>query len=64
MSLTTIPIKKEMRDKLKEFASKSESWNDVISRLYENAITTQNAELFFSGKSMDANELIRRINKW
>ena len=64
MSLTTIPIQKQTRDKLKDFASKSESWDDLILRMYENAVASQNAQVFFSAKSLSADELLKRIDKW
>ena len=64
MSLTTIPIQKDTRDKLKDFARKSESWNDLLNRLYDNAISSQNAEIFFSAKSFSSEELLKRIEKW
>ena len=64
MSLTTIPIQKDTRDKLKDFAKKSESWNDLLNRLYDNAISSQNAEIFFSTKSFSSKELLKRIEKW
>ncbi len=64
MSLTTIPIQSETRDKLRDFARKSESWDNLLNRLYENAITTSNADIFFSGKSFTGKELLGRIEKW
>lgn len=64
MSLTTIPIQKTTRDKLKDFAKKSESWNDVIERLYNNAIETQQAQILFSKDSLSKEELIKRIEQW
>ena len=64
MSLTTIPVQKETRDKLKEFAKKSETWDELFQRLYENALTTQNTQVFFATKSYTADELLERIDKW
>lgn len=64
MSLTTIPIQKETRDKLREFASKSESWDDLVNRLYDNAVVSQNANIFFSGKSVSGDELLKKIEQW
>lgn len=64
MSLTTIPVQKATRDKLKAFARKSESWNDVIERLYENAVATQNAQVFFSANTLSGKELLECIEQW
>ena len=64
MELTTIPIAKDTRDMLKHFARKSESWNDLLKRLYENAIASKNAQIFFSSKSFSKDELLQRIEKW
>ncbi len=64
MSLTTIPIQSETRDKLREFAKKSESWNDLLNRLYDNAVNTLNAEVFLSEDSITGEELLKDIEKW
>lgn len=64
MPLTTIPLEKKTRDKLREFAKKSESWDDLMNRLYENAINTQNARIFFSSRTLTADELLQRIDQW
>lgn len=64
MPLTTIPVEKETRNKLREFAKKSESWDDLMNRLYENAVNTQNARIFFSSKTLTADELLERIERW
>lgn len=64
MSLTTIPIQKETREKLKEFASKSETWDKVIKRLLDNAIASQNASVFFSKNSLTFKEAIEEIESW
>jgi|AntRauTorckE6833_2_1112554.scaffolds.fasta_scaffold89902_2 hypothetical protein len=64
MSLTTIPLEKSTRDKLKEFANKSESWNDLLERLYETARQTQQAQAFFSQETLSTQELLERIDTW
>ena len=64
MSLTTIPIQKETRNKLKEFAKKSESWDAVINRLYENALEVNTAKVFFNEDTLTVEEAIEEINKW
>lgn len=35
--LTTIAISKELRDKLKEFGNKGDTYEDILTRLYESA---------------------------
>lgn len=62
--ITTIPITKSTRDKLRDFAKKSESWEDVLNRLYDTAQSVQAAQIFFSDNSMSGEELLRRIEKW
>ncbi|MFQ5909321.1 MAG: hypothetical protein ACE5IJ_01195 [Thermoplasmata archaeon] len=37
MSLTTIPISKEVRDRLKRLASKDETYDKLLRRLIEDA---------------------------
>jgi hypothetical protein len=37
MSLTTIPVSKEIRDHLKRLASKGETYDDLLRRLIEDA---------------------------
>jgi hypothetical protein len=37
MSLTTIPVSKEIRDQLRRLASKGETYDDLLRRLIEDA---------------------------
>ena len=37
MSLTTIPVSKEIRDRLKRLASTGQTYDDVLRRLIEDA---------------------------
>lgn len=37
MSLTTIPVSKEVRDRLKRLASKDETYDKLLRRLIEDA---------------------------
>jgi len=37
MSLTTIPVSKEIRDRLKRLASTGQTFDDVLRRLIEDA---------------------------
>lgn len=64
MSLTTIPIQTETRNKLKDFAKKSESWDQLLNRLYDNAVSVNNAEIFFSKDSLTVEEALKEIDKW
>jgi predicted CopG family antitoxin len=64
MTLTTIPIQKETRDLLRQIARKSESWDKVLRRLYENEITIKNTEIFFSADSLSYEEAVKEIEQW
>ena len=62
--LKSIPLKQKTRDKLREISSKSESWDDILNRLYNNEITRINAEIFFSTDTLSLNEALKEIEKW
>ena len=64
MTLTTIPIEKDTRNKLRELATKSESWDKLMNRLYENTITMKNAEIFFSADTLTLDDALNEIDKW
>ncbi len=64
MSLTTIPLQQKTREKLRQIAKKSESWDTVLNRLYDTAITVMNAQVFFSAETLSLEEAIREIEKW
>ena len=64
MTLTTIPIQKNTRNKLREFAKKSESWDDLLNRLYDNAVSVNAAEIFFSKDTLTKEEALKRIEEW
>lgn len=64
MSLTTIPIQHETRDKLRQISNKSESWDAVLNRLYENEITRINAQVFLSADTLSLDEALKEIEKW
>ena len=64
MSLTTIPVQQKTRDKLRSIASKSESWDAVLNRLYEQEITRLNAQVFFSSDTLSLDEALKEIEKW
>ncbi|MFP4567503.1 MAG: hypothetical protein ACLFN8_01020 [Candidatus Woesearchaeota archaeon] len=64
MSLTTIPVQQETRDKLRQIANKSESWDAVLNRLYNHEITRLNAQVFFSSDTLSLDEALKEIEKW
>lgn len=64
MSLTTIPLQQETRDRLREIAKKSESWDEVLNRLYAQEIARRNAQVFFGADTLSLNEALKEIEKW
>ncbi len=64
MSLITIPIQKETREKIKQIAQKSENWDDVITRLYENTLELHAANIMFEGEYLGIDEAIKEVKKW
>lgn len=64
MSLTTIPLEKETRNRLRQIANKSESWDQMLNRLLENEITRMNAQAFFSADTLSLDEALEEIEKW
>jgi len=49
---TTIQIDEGLRDKIKSFGAKGETYNDIIARLYTIAVQQQLRELLFSSKDV------------
>lgn len=64
MSLTTIPLQQETRNKLRNIAGKSESWDMLLNKLLEHEITRRNAQIFFSADTLSVNEALKEIEKW
>lgn len=64
MPLTTIPLQKETRDKLRRIANKSESWDDVLNRLYDAEITRRNTQVFFGADTLSLDEALQEIERW
>ncbi len=64
MSLTTIPLDTETRNRLRQLANKSESWDQVLNRLLENEITRLNSQVFFSADTLSMEEALEEIEKW
>ena len=61
MSLTTIPLQQETRNRLRQISAKSESWDAMLNRLYEHEITRMNAEVFFSADTLSLDEALEEI---
>ncbi len=64
MSLTTIPLQQETRDRLRQIANKSETWDEVLNRLFEHEVTRQNTQVFFSADTLSLGEALEEIEKW
>lgn len=64
MSLTTIPLQKETRNKIRQIANKSESWDAVLNRLYQHEITRRNALIFFGADTLSLDEALEEIDRW
>ncbi len=55
--MTTIAIKTETKNKLDEFGLKSETYDDIINKLYESACIRQINDILFNKKdSLTLNE--------
>ena len=50
MENTTIAIKNELKNKIKEFGSKGESYNEILERIIESAKERQLHDLLMSEK--------------
>jgi len=50
MKTTTIAITKEMKEKLKEFGNKGESFSDILLKLYNSAVQRQFNDFLFNEK--------------
>lgn len=64
MSLTTIPLQQQTRDRLRQIANKSESWDAVLNRLYEHEITRMNTQVFLSADTLSLDEALKEIDSW
>jgi hypothetical protein len=62
--LTSIPLEQETRNKLRKIANKSESWDAMLNRLYNNEISRMNAQVFFSADTLSLVEALKEIEKW
>ena len=66
MKTTTIAITEEIRDKIKEFGSKGETYTDILEKLYQSAVERQLHDLLFNEENTSTVEsaLIRAKKKW
>ncbi len=64
MSLTTIPLHQKTRDKIRLIANKSESWDDLLNRLYDHEINRMNAQVFLGSDTLSLDEALKEIEKW
>ena len=62
MSLTTILLKQETKNKLRSLANKSESFDSLLNRLYENEIDRMNSEVFFGADTLSLYEALKEID--
>jgi len=64
--LTTIAISKELRDKLKEFGNKGDTYEDILTRLYESASQRQLHDLLMDTKNTVPIEdaIVRARKRW
>lgn len=50
MENTTIAISKELKEKIKEFGSKGETFDEILQRLYKSAVERQLYDLLFNSE--------------
>lgn len=61
---TTISISKEIKDKLKEFGNKGDSYTDILNKLYESAKQRQLQDLLMDTKNcIPIEEALERAKK-
>ena len=64
MEHTTIAIKKDLKEKIMEFATKKESYSEVIERLLDSAKERQLHDLLMSSENtITIEEARERLNK-
>jgi len=66
METTTIQISKEMKEKLNSFGTKSESYEEIIRRVYSLAVKEQIRDFLMSGENCVSIEEARKEveKKW
>lgn len=64
MEITTIQLSKETRNKISSFGSKSESYEDIIKRIYSLAVKEQLREFLLSSEgTISIEEARKELNK-
>jgi negative regulator of replication initiation len=64
MSITTIQLDKETKEKIASFGMKGESYNDILKRIYDLAIKEQLKEFLMSDEGFITIEEARKeLNK-
>ncbi len=64
MEMTTIAIDKNLREKVKEFGAKGETYSDIIAKLVESARQRQLHDLLMSDENtITIEEARERLNK-
>lgn len=66
MENTTISITKDIRDKIKEFGSKGETYTDILQKLYESARQRQLNDLLMNEDhaSPIGDAILRAKKRW
>ena len=64
MSITTIQLSKETRDKISSFGSKGESYDEILKRIYNLAVKEQLREFLMSDEGyIPIEEAIKETEK-
>lgn len=65
-TMTTISISTELRDKIKEFGQKGDSYDTILNKWYESAVKTQLSNILFDeSDSISIEEALNNSkNKW
>ena len=63
MSITTIQLSTEMKEKLASFGSKGESYEKILERMYCLATKVQLREFLTSGKAISLDDFEKEVKK-
>ncbi len=64
MAITTIQLSQEMKEKLASFGSKSETYEQILQRVYDLAVQTQLREFLMSSEGcVSAKDALERARK-
>jgi len=64
MSLTKIPVQEETINKIKKISKNSETWDEILNKLYEHEITRINAQIFLESDTLTLKEALKEVDKW